>query len=527
MRIMIIIQNLKKSFGSRPIIRDFTYQFPKNKRISVVGANGAGKTTLLNMICGSEEIDSGSITVPSGCVLGYLPQIPNPSPNDTILLECLSGNEFLSNLQLKLNDALKEIENNYSEEVFENYEKVEQEFSLNGGYEFESDAKGILVGLGIENEQFHDNPKTLSGGWRMRLELAKLLLNHPNFLILDEPTNHLDLPSLTWLENYLKSFAGTLLFVSHDRDFLNNISEMTIHISNGNVDVYSGDFDSFVMQKQGKTEQLKKEKESLKKKQDHLQDFVDRFRAKATKAKQAQSKIKLIEKLKTLEGRIDIDEDDQSATFNIKSDKQPGKIVVDLKDCAIGYDDLILSKNLNLRVARGNKIAIIGANGIGKSTLLKSILGEIKFLQGECKIGHNVDIGYYAQEQTDILDGNLDAIENVMMLAGKINAQQARSVLGALLIKKDDAKKLVKVLSGGEKSKVAIAALIARKTNFLILDEPTNHLDMSSVEALSRALDKFDGTVLTVSHNRSFINSFATHMFVMEKRKGSQLIARE
>ena len=519
---MIIIQDLVKKFGIRPIINNFSYQFPKNARIALIGANGVGKTTLLNIISGFEEYDSGKIIIPNNCVIGYLPQSPCENPKDTILDECMSGNLKLCEMQEKLNKALENIADDY-----DTYEKVEQEFSNSGGYALESEAKGILCGLGFENEQFYDNPLNLSGGWRMRLELAKLLINNPNFLILDEPTNHLDLPSLTWLEQYLKSFRGTLLFVSHDRDFLNNLSDITMHISNGNINVYPGDFDSFLTQREEKARHTQKERESLKRQQDNLQAFVDRFRAKASKAKQAQSKLRMIERLKELESRLDVEESEKKATFKIKIEKQSGKVVLDIKDASIGYGDNILNKNLNLRIIRGNKISIIGANGIGKSTLLKSIVQEIPFLSGECHIGTNVSIGYYAQSQLDILDPKLDALENVLKLAPNINHQEARTLLGSLLITKDDVKKMVGVLSGGEKSKVAIAGLLAQRDNFLILDEPTNHLDMSSVEALSEALANYEGTILMVSHNRAFINSFSTHIYKMERHNKAELFSCE
>ncbi len=524
---MIIVKDLVKKFGDRTIIRDFSYHFPKNTNIGIVGPNGAGKTTFLNILAGLEEYDSGEVIIPKDCVLGYLPQNPNDNPKETVLEECISGHLRLCELQNKLHLALKELSENYSEEVYANYEKIEKAFSDQGGYALESNAKGVLVGLGFETSQFDESPLILSGGWRMRLELAKLLVNEPNFLILDEPTNHLDLPSLTWLEGYLKSFRGTLLFVSHDREFLNNLSDQIIHISNGNVKVYNGNFDDFVEQREANSEFAKKQKEALKRKQDHLQEFVDKFRYKASKAKQAQSKIKMIERLKELESRIDIEESDQKPVFKMAVEKQSGKVVLDLKDGVIGYDGIPLNKNLELRIIRGNKIAIIGTNGIGKSTLLKTIIGEIPLISGEMKVGNNVSIGYYAQSQLDILDPKLDALENVLKLTKDINQQQARAILGCLLISKDDVKKPVSVLSGGEKSKVIIAALLAQKSNFLILDEPTNHLDMSSAEALSEALNGYDGTVLVVSHNRSFINSFATHIFAMDKTKKAELIGIE
>jgi ATP-binding cassette subfamily F protein 3 len=524
---VIVVQNLHKSFGTKSIIRDFSYNFPKGKNVAIVGANGAGKTTFLNMICGKEEIDSGNIFIPKECTLAYLPQSPSENPEKTILAECVSGHKKLFGLYNSLSDSLKKMEENYSEAIYEEYENIEKQFSYLGGYSLESDSKEILSGLGFSNEQFNESPLSLSGGWRMRLELAKILINSPNFLILDEPTNHLDLPSLTWFEQYLKSFTGTLLFVSHDRDFLNNISDITINISNGNVTVYHGNFDDFIGQRDESRKQTQKQLDNIKKKKDSLQEFVDRFRAKASKAKQAQSKLKVIEKLQEIENRLDIDESDKKINFKIEIEKQSSKIVLDISNASIGYGSKVLQKDINLKIIRGNKIAIIGQNGLGKSTLLKSILGEIQFLSGEINSGTNVSIGYFSQNQTDSLDGSLDALENVLRSAPNVTHQQARSILGCLLMTKNDVKKSLRVLSGGEKSKVAIAILLAKKYNFLLLDEPTNHLDMSSIEALGSSLSEYMGTVLMVSHNRSFISSFSTHIFKMEAFSKPELFGVE
>ena len=521
---MIICQNVSKHFGGKTILEGLTYTFPRNVNVALVGANGAGKTTLLNMISGQEEYDSGEIIIPKDCKLAYLPQDPSLQPKKTILEECLSGHKTLLDLKAQRDSALERVMSAYSEEVFETYEKLEKSFSDQGGYALEADAKGILVGLGFETEQFDQSPLILSGGWRMRLELAKLLINDPNFLILDEPTNHLDLPSLTWLEQYLKSFRGTLLFVSHDRDFLNNLSDITMHMVNGQIHVYKGDFDAFLQQKAERAEVVKRERKSLQRQQQHLQSFVDRFRYKATKAKQAQSRIKMIDRLKELEAKLEPEEKESQIAIHMPLKQVSGRVVLTLDDVAIGYSDCVLQQHISLRILRQQKIAVVGANGLGKSTLLKSIIEDVPLLSGQMTKGAHVTMGYFSQNQLDILDGQKTALENILSRSPNTTHQEARAWLGALLMSKEDSSKPVSVLSGGEKSKVSLAILLAQRHNFLILDEPTNHLDMSSIETLGSALKAFEGTILFVSHNRAFIDAFATHVLTFEKGCKPELV---
>jgi ATP-binding cassette subfamily F protein 3 len=519
---MLRLQNLKKSYLGKIILKDESYLFPQGKQIAIVGANGAGKTTLLNIISGVEKSDAGQVITSKGYVVGYLPQTLTHNPDNNIVEECISGAGMVFEIKRNLDKALAELEANYSEEVYERYTDLEDQFKREGGYVLESKAKKLLAGLGFRNEQFDLSPVTLSGGWKMRLELAKLLLKEPDFLILDEPTNHLDLPSIIWLEGYFKRFRGTMLFVSHDRDLLNRLAQVTLHLNRGVLTPYTGNFDSFLEQYEARqainTQQLK----TMQKRSAQVERFVERFRATASKATQVKSRLKMLDRLKSLENNVNIDQDEAEISMQIKIAQPSGRNVLDLKDCAIGYDK-ILSSKINLNILKGQKIAIVGSNGIGKSTLLKSITSHLNFIEGSCKLGYNVNLAYYAQDQLDYLRPEISVLENVMTINPSLNHGSARALLGRFLLTGQEAFKPVKVLSGGEKSRVGLVCLLAKEANFLILDEPTNHLDMSSTEVLASALVNYEGTVLFVSHNRSFIEEVATHIFVMTQDGKSML----
>lgn len=519
---MILLQDILKKYADRVVLNHVSYHFPAQGRIALVGNNGAGKTTLLNILSQLDEADDGKIIRPNQCVLGYLPQEPNPNPQETVLEECLTGAHALFALKQQLDAVLLRMEQEYTDEVYEAYEKLETTFRHQGGYELEANAKGILVGLGFSQQLFDSSPTLLSGGWRMRLELAKLLLNNPDFLILDEPTNHLDLPSLIWLENYLQTFRGTLLLVSHDKDLLNRLATSILHLQKGHLTAYKGNFDAFLAQHELQSSQAQQAVKNLQKQYDHVEKFVDRFRAKASKAGQVSSRLKMMGRLKSLQESYNQEEDTTEISIRLSLKQKSGLQVLSLTKCHIGYDT-VLSKNLSLTVRRGQRIAIIGANGIGKSTLLKSIVDLVPLKGGEKEWGHNVQIGYYAQDQLDQLDPNKTALENVLNTNFAFSEQRARSLLGAFLFKGQDVFKPLKVLSGGEKSRVGLSCLLAQEANFLLMDEPTNHLDMLSTEILSEALAEYEGTVLFVSHSRDFINAVATHVFAMTPDGKSQL----
>ncbi|NRA65009.1 MAG: ABC-F family ATP-binding cassette domain-containing protein [Pseudobacteriovorax sp.] len=514
---MISLENVSKGFGDKTILDNTNFLFPVGKRIGLVGPNGAGKTTLLNILCRIEEADSGKVLYPSNSTLGYLPQEPNPTPCDTVLEEAEVGADALIKLRERLSHLVQKMNTDHSDKLIEEHERLENEFRQKNGYALEANAKSILSGLGFPKEMLTRSPKDLSGGWRMRLELAKIFIKEPDFLILDEPTNHLDLPSLMWVEKYLKSFKGTLLFVSHDRSLLEKLANHTILLGGGQIESYPHSFSLALEKREEKIAQEAAQIGNILKKRKHMEDFVTRFGAKATKARQAQSRVKMIAKL---DAKIDylggstMESGAQSMSFSLPEPMQSGREVMDVQNLAIGYDKPLASE-LNLTIERGQKVAIIGANGIGKSTFLKSITGYIPNLGGQVEFGHNVDAVYFSQNHEDTLDFDSTCVDNVLSGNSKIGVPEARSVLGAFLFSGDDTLKKVSVLSGGEKSRVALAKVLVSKGNFLLLDEPTNHLDMSSVDALIETIRLFKGTILFVSHDRNFIDSVCSHIFVM------------
>lgn len=511
---MIRIEGLSKAYGPKVLLSRASYHFPQGQRVALVGANGVGKTTLLNIICGTEECDAGEIIKPGRMVIGYLPQIPNQSPSPTVLGECCSGATTVRDLQIKRDTALATMSHEYSDEAHHRFEAAEEAFAHAGGYLVESRAREILSGLGFRNSEFERSPLELSGGWRMRLELAKLFLNNPDMLILDEPTNHLDLPSLVWVEKFLLAFRGTVLFVSHDHDLLNRLAGIVLHLIGGTLTSYKGNFDSFLEQREVRALEEAAFAEQLRRRRQTLERFVERFGAKASKAAQAQSKLKMLSRIQELESDLAITEAEPTLNITLPDPVQSGREVLSIDGASIGYST-DLATNLNLKISRGSKVAIIGVNGIGKSTLLKSIAGVIPWRKERATLGHNVELAYFAQEQLDVLNPNESVLRNVMGATNALTEREARSLLGSFLFRGDEVFKPVRVLSGGEKSRVGLARLLACRANFLLLDEPTNHLDMSSVEALANALDEYPGTVLFVSHDRRFIDNVCTHLFVM------------
>lgn len=512
---MIRIDGLKKSFGTKSILENVTFHFPEGERIALVGPNGAGKTTLLDILTGVTDYENGEILKPSRLRLGYLPQEPNTHPMASVVEEAVCGGDgYVQTLVRRHRTALDKMTAAYSEANHRAWEILDDEYKRERGYSLDSDARAVLAGLGFSPAMMHKDPRELSGGWRMRLELAKIFLNRPNFLILDEPTNHLDLPSLVWVEKWLQAFTGTLLFVSHDRTLLRKLPTVTLHLHNAKLTAYQGNFDRFLEERERRMEEEAAQAENLRKRREHLEKFVDRFGAKASKASQAQSKMKMIARIRDLEA--DVGGDDQFDTMHVSIPLGPpsGREVLRIKAGAIGYDKP-LSRNLNLLIERGQKVAIIGANGIGKSTLLKTVVAAVPSIEGVFETGHNVRFAWFAQDQLETLNSAKSVLENVLESSPKATQGVVRNVLGSLLFRGDDVNKRVGVLSGGEKARVGLARLLMQEANLLLMDEPTNHLDISSCEVLSQAIQEYEGTVVFVSHDREFIDAVCTHVFAM------------
>ncbi len=518
---MIRVEKISKSFSGKTVLGQVTYHFPKGQKIALVGANGQGKTTFLNMLSGLDVADSGHLIKPKEMTLAFLPQSPNPHPLPTLLAECIAGHKVLCDLKVKMETLLGEMEKNYSEELYADYDTCLTTYQNLGGYQLEGQAEKALLGLGFKEEQLSQCPLALSGGWRMRLELAKTLISGPDFLILDEPTNHLDIPSIEWLEDYLSAFRGTVLFVSHDRAFLNALATVTLYLNQGKLQEFIGNFDAFLEQKNQQGESNLAAREKIVRQQTHMQKFVDRFKAKASKARQAQSRVKMIQRLEEVLSGVEGAETSQRVQFPKLEIPPSGKEVLRLEKVDVGYKTPLL-KNISLTIQRGQRIGIIGVNGVGKSTLLKTLSAELPVLRGTLTMGSHVSLGFYTQQAAELLEGHRSVFECLQDQNPDLSDSMRRALLGMFLFKKNDLSKPVKVLSGGERARLALCGILSRRPNFFLLDEPTNHLDMMTSEILAEMLNQYAGTVVFVSHDRSFVEQVATSLIQIEA--GGQVI---
>ena len=520
---MIILQanKIERSFAGEVLFDNISLQVDERDRIALVGKNGAGKSTLLKILVGEEEPTSGEINKKRDLSLSYLAQDSRFESSNTIYDEMLHVFDDLRKTEKSLRQMeldMGETTGADLEKLMQDYDRLSEEFRQAGGFTYEADIRSILKGFKFDESMWQMKIEELSGGQNTRLALAKMLLEKPNLLVLDEPTNHLDIETIAWLENYLVNYSGALLIVSHDRYFLDKVATITLDLTKHSLDRYVGNYSSFVEQKEQKLLTEAKNYEKQQKEIAALEDFVNRNLVRASTTKRAQSRRKQLEKME----RLDKPEaGTKSAHMTFHSDKTSGNVVLTVEEAAVGYDDQILSEPINLDIRKMNAVAIVGPNGIGKSTLIKSIVGQIPFIKGEARFGANVEVGYYDQTQSKLTPHNsvLDELWNDFKLTPEV---EIRNRLGAFLFSGDDVKKTVGMLSGGERARLLLAKLSMENNNFLILDEPTNHLDIDSKEVLENALIDFDGTLLFVSHDRYFINRVATQVLELSE-EGSTL----
>ena len=520
---MIILQayKIERSFAGEVLFDNISLQVDERDRIALVGKNGAGKSTLLKILVGEEEPTSGEINKKRDLSLSYLAQDSRFESSNTIYDEMLHVFDDLRKTEKTLRQMELEMGEKTGadlEKLMQDYDRLSEEFRQAGGFTYEADIRAILNGFKFDESMWQMKIEELSGGQNTRLALAKMLLEKPNLLVLDEPTNHLDIETIAWLENYLVNYSGALLIVSHDRYFLDKVATITLDLTKHSLDRYVGNYSSFVEQKEQKLLTEAKNYEKQQKEIAALEDFVNRNLVRASTTKRAQSRRKQLEKME----RLDKPEaGTKSAHMTFHSDKTSGNVVLTVEEAAVGYDDQILSEPINLDIRKMNAVAIVGPNGIGKSTLIKSIVGQIPFIKGEARFGANVEVGYYDQTQSKLTPHNsvLDELWNDFKLTPEV---EIRNRLGAFLFSGDDVKTTVGMLSGGERARLLLAKLSMENNNFLILDEPTNHLDIDSKEVLENALIDFDGTLLFVSHDRYFINRVATQVLELSE-EGSTL----
>ena len=512
---MISVEGLKVEFNATPLFEDVTYVINKKDRIALVGKNGAGKSTMLKILAGLQQPTSGVVALPKDTTIGYLPQVMVLADKNTVMQEAEKAFEHIFDMQKELermNQELAERTDYESEDyhkLIDRFTHENERFLMMGGTNFHAEIERTLVGLGFKREDFDRPTSEFSGGWRMRIELAKLLLRQPDVLLLDEPTNHLDIESIQWLETFLSTRANAVVLVSHDRAFINNVTTRTIEISCGHIYDYKVSYDQYVILRKERREQQLRAYENQQKQIQDTEDFIERFRYKATKAVQVQSRIKQLEKIE----RIEVDEEDNSALrLKFPPASRSGSYPVICEDVQKKYGNHVVFHDVNLTINRGDKVAFVGKNGEGKSTLVKCIMNEIDF-DGKLVIGHNVQIGYFAQNQAQMLEGEFTVFDTIDRVAVGDIRNKIRDILGAFMFGGEASDKKVKVLSGGERSRLAMIKLLLQPVNLLILDEPTNHLDMRSKDVLKEAIREFEGTVILVSHDRDFLDGLATKVY--------------
>ncbi|MGB3850204.1 MAG: ABC-F family ATP-binding cassette domain-containing protein [Tunicatimonas sp.] len=513
---MLAINNLSYYIGSRPLYQEASLHVKPKDKIGLVGLNGTGKSTLLKLIVGDYQPDGGDISMSNDCSIGFLNQdLLSFQSDDSILNVAMQAFEEALAIEHKIERVLKKMETDYDDKLVDKLTRLQEKFEILEGYALQAKAEEILEGIGFSTADLKRPLREFSGGWRMRVMLAKLLLEKPALLMLDEPTNHLDLPSIQWIENYLRSYEGAFIVVSHDRQFLDNTVEMVVEVAHGQLTPYAGNYSFYLEERELRREIQRNAFENQQQKIKQTERFVERFRAKATKAKQVQSRVKALERMDRVDDVVD---ENATVNFKFKFKRQSGRWVSEIKDMSKAYGDIEIFEGAECSIERGDKIAFIGANGKGKSTLLRIIAGTEPF-EGERQLGYNVEMGFYAQHQLEALHVENEILEELKQAGSEKTEQELRGVLGCFLFVDDDVFKKIKVLSGGEKSRVALAKTLIGEANFLILDEPTNHLDIQSVNILIQALQQYQGTFVIVSHDRHFISQVANKVWFIENKE--------
>ncbi len=513
---MISLDNLTVSYGGWTLFDQISFLINEKDRIGLVGKNGAGKTTLLRIIIGEQQPTEGAVTINGECTIGYLPQQMRVADTTTLKAETEKAFDEVLRLEAEIGELTAEIatRTDYESEEYEallhRLNDAQDRYHILGGDTREADIEKTLIGLGFKRTDFDRPTSEFSGGWRMRIELAKLLLRRPSIFLLDEPTNHLDIESIQWLEEYLRNYNGAVLLISHDRAFLDNVTTRTVELSLGHIYDYKVPYSKYVELRAERRAQQMAAYENQQRMIEKTEEFIEKFRYKPTKSNQVQSRIKQLERLE----RIEVDEEDL-ATLNIKFPPAPrsGQIVAEIKEVGKAFGQKRIFSDFTFTLERGQKIALVGRNGEGKTTMARMLIGELEQTEGEIKLGANVNIGYYAQNQDDLMDGEFTVFDTLDRVAVGDIRTRLRDILGAFLFRGEDIDKKVKVLSGGERSRLAMARLMLEPYNLLVLDEPTNHMDMRSKDILKRAIQKYDGTVVLVSHDRDFLDGIVDRVY--------------
>lgn len=516
---MITLQNISIQYGKKTLFKDISVTIGTGDRIGLVGPNGAGKSTLLKVLNGTEELDAGSVIAAHHASIGYLPQDGIVLSGRSLFEEVESAFETVISLHNKIDKKSKEIEllDTESQAYLEGLESIgqwEHQLEELEAHKLQSNIEKILLGLGFRMSDMERSCSDFSGGWQMRIALAKLLLRQPSLLLLDEPTNHLDLDSLRWFESYLHQYKGAILLVSHDRAFLDSFTNRTFALELSQLEDYRGNYSYFEKERMIRKENLLQAYKNQQKQIEQMERFIERFRSKATKAAQVQSRIKALDKIK----RIELSEEENNIDFTFPPPPRSGQVVMELDKVCKTYDNIEVLKNIDFKIERGERIAVVGVNGAGKSTMVKILAGVESFQAGERRIGHNTTISYFAQHQADALNPKQDVLSTVEAVLPPNSGRNPRTVLGAFLFKGDDVFKQVGVLSGGEKNRLALAKMLLQPFNCLILDEPTNHLDMKSKDILQEALKQYQGSFVIVSHDRDFLDPIVTKVVEVSKQ---------